>query len=204
MKIPFADDDLRLAIGNSLFRVAPFAGRFHGGFDGLGSGIHRERHVHAGEVVQFFVEQRQLGVAKRARCQRNFARLLHQGFNEFRVAVALIYRGIGGQAIEVALPFHVKYPRAFAALDYDVERVIIVRAVSLFERDELFRSRQIEMRGRHAETPIAQTSQVFKRQAGCNWRLFNPVKTMKTLWHRVAHCAIHSPTRGGCRDDSRE
>ena len=93
--------------------------------------------------------------------------------------MALIHRGIGGEAIEIALPFHVEYPDAFAALDHDVERMIIVGAVGLFERDELFRSHQIEMRRRHAAAPISQSSQVFKRQAGCNWRLFNPVKAMR-------------------------
>src|SRR5580700_2220860 len=108
------------------------------------------------------------------------------------MAVALIDGGVCGEAIEVALPFYVKHPGAFAAFDHHVEREIIVRAVGFFERDELFRSRQIEMHRRHAGTPISQISQAFKRQAGCNWRLFNPAKTMETLWHPAGHCAIHS------------
>ena len=116
---------------------------------------------------------------ERARSERHFARLLGQRFDEFRVAMALIDGGVGGEAIEVALPFHVEDPGAFRAFDDDVEGMIVVRAVGLFERDELFRSRQIEMCRRHVATPIPQIVQVCKRQAGCGWRLVNPVNRWK-------------------------
>src|ERR1700739_4499093 len=78
------------------------------------------------------------------------------------MAVALIHGGGGGQAISVPRPFHVEEPRAFAALDDHVQREIIVRAVGFFEGDELFGSRQTEVRGRHANTPVESIGQVFK------------------------------------------
>ncbi len=77
-----ADDDLGLAVGNAFDLVAPLARGLDRGLDGLGAGVHGQRHVEAGEVVQFFVEQRQLVVAEGARGQRDLAGLLDQASRE--------------------------------------------------------------------------------------------------------------------------
>src|SRR5216683_2799863 len=59
-----ADDDLGLVGGDSLDGVAPLAGDLEGGLDGLGAGVHGERHLEAGEAVQLLVEEGELVVAE--------------------------------------------------------------------------------------------------------------------------------------------
>ena len=49
-----ADDDLGLAVGNAFDLVAPLARGFDGGLDRLGAGVHGQRHLEAGEVVEVF------------------------------------------------------------------------------------------------------------------------------------------------------
>ena len=149
VKIIFADDDFGLPAGNSLLRVAPLARGLDRGFHGLGAGVHGQRHLVARQVVQFLIEQRELRIAKRARGERDLAGLFDQSGEQFRVAVALVDSGIGGQAIQIALPFHVVDPDTFAALDHHVERVIVVRAVSIFQRDEVLCSQQLHFRSGH-------------------------------------------------------
>jgi len=45
------------------------------------------------------------------------------------MTVPLIDRGIRCQAVEVAPALHILNPRAFGAVDHDVERMIVVSAV---------------------------------------------------------------------------
>ena len=73
-----ADDDLCLALGDAFDLVAPLARRLHGSLDRLGARVHGQRHVVAGELVQFLVKQGELVVAEGARGQRDFAGLLDQ------------------------------------------------------------------------------------------------------------------------------
>ena len=65
-KLLAADDDFGLIGGDAFDLVAPLAGGLEGGLDGLGAGVHGERHLEAGEVVEFFVEERELIVAEGA------------------------------------------------------------------------------------------------------------------------------------------
>jgi hypothetical protein len=64
------------------------------------------------------------------------------------MAVALVDRGIGRQAIEVLVAVDVVDPGAFAARDDHVEGVVVVGAVLLFQVDEGLRWRW----GRHGDT----------------------------------------------------
>ncbi len=50
--------------------------------------------------------------------------------------MALIHRGVRAHAIEVAFTRDVIQPYAFSTIDDDVQRMIVVGAVSLFERYE--------------------------------------------------------------------
>ena len=139
MEVVGADDDLGLALGNALDLVAPLARGLDGGLDRLGAGVHGQRHVEAGQLVQFLVEQRQLVVAKGARGQRDLVRLLDHGLQNLGMAVSLVDGRVGGQAIEIAIAFDVVHPDALGALDDDVERMIVVSSVTFFELDEILR-----------------------------------------------------------------
>lgn len=58
------------------------------------------------------------------------------------MAVSLIDRGIRGQAVEVAFPFYVVNPNSFGSLNNDIQRVIVVRAVRVFQGDKFFHTGQ--------------------------------------------------------------
>src|SRR5690349_509615 len=62
MKVVGADDDLRLPLRNTLYLVAPLARGLYRRLHRLGARVHRQRHVIPGQIVQLFVEQRQLVV----------------------------------------------------------------------------------------------------------------------------------------------
>ena len=90
MEVIGTDDDFGLFGGDSLDGVAPFSDCFDGSFDGFHAGVHGERHVESGEVVELFEEQGKLVVAEGARGEGNFVNLLCEGFEDCGVAVSLI------------------------------------------------------------------------------------------------------------------
>ncbi len=53
------------------------------------------------------------------------------------MAVSLVDRGVGGQAIEIALALDVIDPNTLGALDDHIERMIVMGAVLVFEFDEI-------------------------------------------------------------------
>ena len=53
------------------------------------------------------------------------------------MAVALVHRRIGGEEVQVAPPLHVIHPRTAGALDHYIQRMVVVRPILFFERDEL-------------------------------------------------------------------
>src|SRR5215471_7403150 len=66
VEIVLANNNLRLVFGNPLYLITPAARRFDGGFHRFGTGVHRQSHVIAGKIVQFFVEQGELCIAEGA------------------------------------------------------------------------------------------------------------------------------------------
>jgi len=52
------------------------------------------------------------------------------------VAVPLIDRRVGGEQVEVLAAVDVPHPGAFASLDDDVQRVVVVSAIAVLELDE--------------------------------------------------------------------
>src|ERR1017187_4253203 len=54
------------------------------------------------------------------------------------MAVSLVDGGVGSQAIEIAIPFHVINPDPFAAFDDNVERMVVVGSVAVFKLDKIF------------------------------------------------------------------
>ena len=63
----------------------------------------------------------------------------------------------------------------------------------------LIRERPFWKMPRGTNVSFATSAMIFEwsiQFGGCDWRLFNPVKSVETLWHRVAHCAIQSAWTG--------
>ena len=53
------------------------------------------------------------------------------------MAMALVDGGIGSQAVEITLAVDVVHPHALGTLDDDVERVVIVRSMLVFEVNQV-------------------------------------------------------------------
>src|SRR6476646_4650510 len=76
------------------------------------------------------------------------------------MAVALIHCGIGGEAIEVAMPLRIPNKDALAARQNDAERFVVPGAKARFPRDEIsdrwihVSSLQLERTGRHGLSPF--------------------------------------------------
>jgi hypothetical protein len=58
--------------------------------------------------------------------------------------MSLVDGGIRRQAIQIAIAFDVVNPHAFGALDDNVERMIVVSAIKLFELDEVLGQQLID------------------------------------------------------------
>src|SRR5207249_12174854 len=108
------------------------------------------------------VKEGQLVVVKGARRQRQSSRLLHHRGQDLRMAVALIHRGIGGEAIEVAMALRIPNKDALAPRPNDAERFVVLGAKARFPRDEIsdrwihVSSLQLERTGRHWAIAIFQ------------------------------------------------
>ena len=63
--------------------------------------------------------------------------LLDHRSEDLRMAMALVDRRIGGQAVEVALALDVPDPDALAARQDHVERLVVVRAEPVLGRNEI-------------------------------------------------------------------
>ncbi len=76
------------------------------------------------------------------------------------MAVPLVQRGVGGEAVEVALAAVVPDPDALAANEDDVERLVVVRAEARLDGDQLTRrvARGVPVKHRR---PVA---------SGCSYR----------------------------------
>ncbi len=68
-----------------------------------------------------------------------FGCLFDQRCQDARVAMSLIDRRICADAVEIAAPLDVEEPHALGALDDEVERRVVVRAVRFVEVDESLR-----------------------------------------------------------------
>ena len=53
------------------------------------------------------------------------------------MAVALVHRRIGGEAIEITVALRIPHPDAFAARQNDTERLVVLGAKARFRRDEI-------------------------------------------------------------------
>jgi hypothetical protein len=81
--------------------VPPFAGNLDGRLDRLGARVHGHDHVEAKELGHELGKAREDVVVEGARAQRQGRRLLDQGLDELRVAVALVDGRVRRQEIQV-------------------------------------------------------------------------------------------------------
>src|SRR6266404_5971278 len=137
VKIVGADDDLGLPVRHPLHLVAPFAHRLDRALHRFGTAVHRQHLVGAGQLRELFVEGGELVVVEGAGSQCQLARLLHHGGEDFRMAVTLIDRRIGGEAVEVTLALRIPHPDALAARQNDADRLVVIGAKAPFPRDEI-------------------------------------------------------------------
>lgn len=114
------------ALWHLLDAVCPFAGNLHGGFNRLGTSVHRQYHIVAKCCPNFFCPHREDIVVKSARTQGQTAGLLGERLDELRVAVALVDSAIGRKKVEVVLAFWVPDIDALRARKDDWKRVVVV------------------------------------------------------------------------------
>ena len=77
---------------------------------GFRAGVHGQHHLHAAQPREFLDEARQLVVAEGARGERDARGLLLKRLENARMAMALVERRVGAQAIQVALAVDVVGP----------------------------------------------------------------------------------------------
>ena len=53
------------------------------------------------------------------------------------MAMALVHRRVGGEAIEIAVALGVPHEHALAARQHDAERLVVLGAEARFRRDEI-------------------------------------------------------------------
>src|SRR3982074_703966 len=99
----------------ALTPIAPFAHRLDRSLPRLGAAGHRQHLVGAGQLGDLFVERGELVVVEGAGGQRQPARLFHHRGQDLWMAVALVQRRIGGEAIQISVALRVPHPDAFAA-----------------------------------------------------------------------------------------
>ena len=93
--------------------------------------------------AEFFVERRQLVIAKGARGEREPRRLIDKRLHDARMAMALIDRGIGRQAVQIAPPIHIPDINALSPRQHHVQRLIVHRAEFGLARDKIVDAVQV-------------------------------------------------------------
>ena len=131
-----ADDDFGLAIGYALDLVAPLARRLDGGFDGFGAGVHGQRHVEAGQLVQVLQSSGSWSLRKAREVSVTLCACSTQRLQNLGMAVPLVDGRIGGEAVEITVSLDVINPDALGAFDDHIERMVVVGSIKIFEFDE--------------------------------------------------------------------
>ena len=131
-----ADDDLGAALGHALHLVAPLAHRLDRRLHRLGARVHRQHLVRPRQRRELLVEAPELVVAEGAAGQRQPPGLLDHRREDLRVAMPLVHRRIGGEAVEVAVALDVGDPGPLAFGQHHVERLVVRRAEAGLEVDQ--------------------------------------------------------------------
>ena len=138
MEVVGAGDDLGPVLGHALFLIGPLARRLDGGLHGLGPRVHGQDHGVAGHLAKLLGQHGPLVVAEGPGGQGQLAGLLDEGPDDAGMAVALVDGRVGAQEVEVLAAFDVVHPDPLGLADDDVEGVVVVGAVEVFDQDEVF------------------------------------------------------------------
>ena len=136
MEIVPAGDDLGRVLGQAFRLIGPLPGGLDRRLDGLRPRVHGQDHVVARQDAELPGQERPLIVAEGARGERHPPGLIFQGLDDSRVAVSLVHGRIGAQEIQVLAAVEVPDPDALGLVDDDVQRMVVVRAVFIFDGDE--------------------------------------------------------------------
>jgi hypothetical protein len=183
-----ADDHFRLAGGNALHAVAPLPGRLDRGLHRLGARVHHERHLHARQLVELLVEHRELIVPEGAGGQREAPGLPDRRVENVGVTVSLADGRVAGQTVEIPAPIDVPHPAPLAALEHDVERLVVAGPVLLFEIDEISDD--------HDDPHAPRALTAARRQANreyVSWNTWVPPSPASAASSRSGEVTIASP-----------
>jgi len=118
---------------DALDLVRPLARKLDGGLAGLDAGVHGEDAGVAEGLADVLLELAEDVVVERAGRERQGVRLVDERLDDFRVRVALVDGGVGGEKVEVHLVVDVVEQRALAAGEDDGERVVVEGAELVLE-----------------------------------------------------------------------
>ena len=107
------------------------------GFHCLGAAVHRQHHLHVGQLGELGAERPELIVVERAAYQRDPIELPARGRDETRMAMTEVERRVGGEHVHVPAAIDIGYPCAFGLGDHNRHRIVVVRAIRLAERPQL-------------------------------------------------------------------
>ena len=188
VEVAVHDDDIGPFRVDLLDLDAPFAAHLDGGLDGLGTGVHREDHVLAGELGQLAGKLPEPVVEERAARQRQGGELLLRARHQPRVGVAEVERRVPGEAVEVLPSLDIPHPGTLAAVEHDLERVIVVGGVPLDHRDVVGRGHRDRCSG-HVDLPSSG-------RCRCRWPAAAPVGATAGS-SRLRYSPTGRATRGG-------
>lgn len=114
MEIAVGDDDVGAIRCYALAVGAPFAGDLDRGLDGLGTGVHRQYEIHAGQVGEVPAERTEAVVVKRPAGQGEAGQLFLGSGRQPGVGVAEVEGRVSGQAVQVAAALDIGDPGALA------------------------------------------------------------------------------------------
>src|SRR5215468_12431964 len=137
MEIALRHNDLGAVATDALDPVAPTACRLDRGLNRLGSGVHRQGGVELRDAAKLFEERTELVAVVGARRHRQALRLLGEGLEDAGMTMTVADRRIGAHHVDVALALGVPQMCTFAAHQHDRQRRVVLRAIAIFELDEI-------------------------------------------------------------------
>ena len=133
MEVILADDDDGSVFGDFLFLIAPFASELNRSFPRLDATVSGQHALVAEVLSHVLTEGTERVVVESARSESQTFGLLDHRVHDFRMAVALVHGGIGGQKIHVPFAFGIPKVNAFPSGQDGWNRMVIVGAETLLQ-----------------------------------------------------------------------
>lgn len=126
MEVLLHREHQRLVLWNAFYFVTPLPRNLHRRLHSLSSRVHGKDHVEPEQLGGILCEAWKHIVVECAAAESQSRRLLSEGLDELRVAMALIHGAVCGEEVEVVLVFWVPY-RAAACSRENLGRLATVR-----------------------------------------------------------------------------